>query len=189
MAMTMILQQTFITLYFKSKHMKNKTPKLPGWGISTCVSVCPYQPRHYLIWPQRHSSSAPSTEFRLAIWTEVATAIGKLGFVADPAGWGFALLVLTLVCLLPHLLNLVLIWLKLLVQFSASKWEGQRLIKKGNMDWWPIKKLNIGISLIFFTHTAIVLLQIAMSYSCNKQTIIMDYISLNDQSWHRVYIT
>lgn len=57
----------------------------------------------------------------------MATAIGKLGFVAYPAGGGFALLVLSRLRLLSHLLNLFLIRLKLLVQLPAStEEEGER---------------------------------------------------------------
>lgn len=59
----------------------------------------------------------------------MATAIGKLGFVAYPAGGGFTLLVLSWFRLLPHLLNLFLIGLKLLVQLPASK-RGRKEVRK-----------------------------------------------------------
>lgn len=70
----------------------------------------------------------------------MATAIGKLGFVAYPAGWGFALQLLGLLGLLPHLLHLVLVRFKLLVQLPAGEWEGQRLEVIGDLEdecWIP----------------------------------------------------
>lgn len=57
----------------------------------------------------------------------MATAIGKLGFVAYPAGRSFTLLVLNWLLFLTHLLDLVLVRLKLLVQFPAGKRKGERL--------------------------------------------------------------
>lgn len=58
----------------------------------------------------------------------MATAIGKLGFVADPASGSFTLLVLNRLLLLTHFLDLVLVRLKLLMQFPAGrqKEEGVR---------------------------------------------------------------
>lgn len=108
--------------------------------------------QRYLIWPQRHSSSAPSTEFCLAIWTEVATAIGKLGFVAYPAGWGFALLILSLLRLLPHLLNLVLIRFKLLVQLPVKEKERTDSQQKGNMIG-SIKSERLVSSTVTLSHS------------------------------------
>lgn len=47
----------------------------------------------------------------------MATAIGKLCFVADSTGGGFTLLLLCLLCFFTHLLDLLLVHFKLLVQF------------------------------------------------------------------------
>lgn len=69
----------------------------------------------HLIGSQRDPPPAASAELGLAIRTDVATAVGKLGLMADPADGRVALPNLAGRHLLPDLPHLVLVHLKLLM--------------------------------------------------------------------------
>lgn len=75
----------------------------------------------YFVGPERYSSSAASAELSLAIRTDVAAAIGKLGFVANSTGGRVGLLLGFLLSLVADLFHLVLIHLKLLVQLPVEE--------------------------------------------------------------------
>ncbi len=78
----------------------------------------------YFVGAEGDASSTARTELGLAIRTDVAAAIGKLGFVADPTGGRVSLLLRVLLSLLSDLLHLVLVHLKLLVQLPVEGREG-----------------------------------------------------------------
>lgn len=81
----------------------------------------------YFVGSKWYTSSAASTELSLAIRTDAAAAIGKLGFVADPTDGRVALLLRILLGFFPDLLHLILIHLKLLVQLPVKRKMNQCL--------------------------------------------------------------
>ena len=103
--------------------------------VPVCIHVCPFpqctlrlfigqegegSESGYLVGAQRDPSPAAGAELGLAIGTDMATAVGKLGFVADAAGGRVSLRLRRGFGLIPDLLHLVLVHFKLLVQLPVG---------------------------------------------------------------------
>lgn len=85
----------------------------------------------YIVRPQRDPSPATSTEFCLAVWAEVAAAIGKLGLATNAAGGSVILLLRLLTSRLdPNTTHFLFVALKLLVQCPV------REVRKTAFSYW-----------------------------------------------------